>query len=235
MKRKIGNHFVGEGSPVYIIAEIGLNHNGSIDVAKKLIDVAKFAGCNAVKFQKRTPLLCVPPEQRDVQRETPWGVMTYLDYRYKVEFGFDEYQIIDNYCKEKEIDWFVSCWDDESIDFMEQFNPICYKVASACITDLYLLNSFKSTDRPIIISTGMSTMEQIESAVNLFGTENLLIAHATSSYPCSPSELNLSVIKTLKEKFHCPIGYSGHEAGLQATYAAVALGSCFFRKTYYIR
>lgn len=230
MRVKIGDCLIGDTLPVYVIAEIGLNHNGDLELAKKLIDTASLAGCNAVKFQKRTPLLCVPPEQRNILRETPWGTMTYLDYRYKVEFGEKEYTEIDKYCKEKGIDWFVSCWDEEAVDFMEKFNPICYKLASASLTDKNLLSHLKSTGRPLIISTGMSTMDQIKNAVSFLGSDNLLIAHATSSYPCKANELNLRMINTLKNLFDCPIGYSGHEPGLQASYAAVALGSCFIER-----
>ena len=230
MSVRIGNSYVGDNNPVYIIAEIGLNHNGDIEIAKSLIDVACLAGCNAVKFQKRTPLNCVPQSQRDVLRETPWGIMTYLEYRYRVEFDFDQYKLIDEYCKFKGIEWFASCWDEDSVDFIESFNPVCYKVASASLTDYTLLNHLKATKRPIIISTGMSTMDQIESAFIQLEDSQLLIAHATSTYPCKPEELNLKMITTLKNKYSVPIGYSGHEHGLQASYAAVALGSTFVER-----
>ncbi len=228
---KIGSKLVGDGQPVFIIAEIGINHNGSLDIAKKMIDGAVHAGCDAVKFQKRTPEICVPKDQWNIERETPWGTMTYLEYRYKVEFGKDEYTEIDRYCKEKGILWFASCWDEPSVDFMEQFNPPCYKAASASLTDIELLKKKKSTGRPLIISTGMSTMEEIEAAVEAVGTDNLLIAHATSTYPCPPEELNLKMIHTLKAKYPmCPIGYSGHETGLATTWAAVALGATFVER-----
>jgi len=226
----IGDQAVGIGLPVYIIAEVGINHNGDMAVAKKLIDTAALAGCGAVKFQKRTPELCVPAELRDVKRETPWGVMTYLEYRYRVEFGRDEYAEIDSYCKDKGITWFASCWDEPSVDFMEEFNTACYKIASATLTDDKLLQHIASTGRPVILSTGMSTMDEIRHAVSLFNRENLLIAHSTSSYPCVAEELNLSMIRTLREEFDCPVGYSGHEVGLQTTYAAVALGACFVER-----
>jgi N-acetylneuraminate synthase len=227
---EIGGKPVGEGHPAYVIAEIGLNHNGDVKLAKQLIDAAALAGCDAVKFQKRTPELCVPPEQRNIERETPWGIMTYMDYRYRVEFGEKEFAEIDRYCKDKEIAWFASCWDEPSIDFIDRFNPPCYKVASASLTDDVLLKHTAATGRPMIISTGMSTVEEIDAAVALLGPKKLLIAHATSTYPCQPDELNLRMIGTLRAKYDCPIGYSGHEVGLQTTLAAVALGASFVER-----
>jgi N-acetylneuraminate synthase len=227
---EIGDILVGEGQPTFIIGEIGINHNGDLEIAKKLIDVAAVAGCDAVKFQKRTPELCVPPEQRNLMRETPWGIMTYMDYRYQVEFGKKEYAEIDKYCKEKGIIWFASCWDKPSVDFIDEFSPPCYKIASALLTDDELLQHFKSKGRPIILSSGMSTTKEIEHAVSLLDLDKLLIAHSTSSYPCKPEELNLRMIDTLKQKFECPVGFSGHEVGLQTTYAAVVLGSHFIER-----
>ncbi|MHB8931192.1 MAG: N-acetylneuraminate synthase family protein [Melioribacteraceae bacterium] len=230
-KVRVGNRYIGENEPVYIIAEIGINHNGSIALAKKLIDGAVFAGCDAVKFQKRTPQLCVPIDQWNIERDTPWGRMSYIEYKNKIEFGFSEYEQIDLYCKAKDIDWFVSVWDTEAVDFIEQFDPIMYKVASASITDSELLRRLKETNKPVMISTGMSTIEEIDEAVDTLGRENLLIAQATSAYPCNPRELNLRVIITYKNKFHgIPIGYSGHETGLAPTLAAVALGATFIER-----
>jgi N-acetylneuraminate synthase len=227
---EIGGRAVGPGHPTFIIAEIGINHNGDLNIAKRLIDAAVLAGCDAVKFQKRTPELCVPPEQRDVMRETPWGLMTYLQYRYRVEFGYDEYREIDAYCQERGIIWFASCWDIPSVDFIEQFDPACYKIASASLTDDELLRYINAKGRPMILSTGMSTMEEIRHAVSLLDSNRLLIAHSTSSYPCKPEELNLRVIQTLQREFDCPVGYSGHEVGLQTTLAAVVLGACFVER-----
>jgi N-acetylneuraminate synthase len=228
---KIGNKLVGDGQPVFVIAEIGINHNGSLELAKKMIDGACVAGADAVKFQKRTPEKCVPKDQWHIERDTPWGRMTYIDYRHKVELGQKEYAEIDRYCKEKGILWFVSCWDEESVAFTEQFNPPCYKAASASLTDHDLLRAMKATGRPLIISTGMSTMEEIEGAVEAIGQDNLLIAHSTSMYPCPVDSLNLKMIHTLESKFpHCPIGYSGHEVGLAPTWAAVALGATFVER-----
>lgn len=220
-----GNKTIGEGHPTYIIGEIGLNHNGDVEIAKKLIDVASVFGCDAVKFQKRTPELCVPKEQQDVMRDTPWGRMTYLEYRYRVEFNEAQFDEIDEHCKAKGIHWFASCWDEPSVDFLEKYNPPCYKVASASLTDDSLLKKKIATGRPIILSTGMSTLDEIEHAVNLFPRERLVITHATSTYPCNPKEINLRMIATLREKFGVPVGYSGHEVGLQISIAAAALGA----------
>ncbi len=234
MKRreiKVGNKLIGDGHPVFIIGEIGINHNGDLEIAKKMIEGAKKAGCDAVKFQKRTPELCVPKDQWNLERDTPWGRITYIEYRHKVEFGEKEYAEIDRYCKELDIMWFASCWDEPSVDFIEQFDPPIYKTPSASLTDFDLLKKHKALNKPVMMSTGMSTMEQIESAVNFFGYDNLLLAHATSAYPCKNEELNLRMIETLRKKFpEIPIGYSGHEVGLAPTWAAVALGACFVER-----
>ncbi len=222
---KIGNKTIGAGHPTYVIAEIGINHNGDIEIAEKMIRAAKEAGVDAVKFQKRTPLLCVPPEERSKMRETPWGYITYLEYREHVEFGQKEYARIDALCKELGIDWFASVWDEEAIDFLEQFDPIAYKVPSASLTDNGLIDKLNSTGRPIILSTGMSTMEQIRESVGHFDMNKLAITHATSAYPCDPSELNLRMVETLTKEFDCPVGYSGHEVGLIPSVVAVGLGA----------
>jgi N-acetylneuraminate synthase len=228
---RVNDICVGDDMPVFVIAEIGINHNGSLEIAKKMIDGASFAGCNAVKFQKRTPEICVPMDQWDIERDTPWGRMTYIEYRIKMEFGYKEFIEIDKYCRDKNILWFASCWDEESVDFMEQFDPPLYKTASASLTDFDLLAKIKSTGKPVIISTGMSTMEEIQKAVSYIGTENILIAHSTSTYPCQPAELNLKMIFTLKDLFpSTPIGYSGHEVGLATTWAAVSMGASFIER-----
>ncbi len=227
---KIGNREVGDGYPIYFVAEIGINHNGDIDIAKQMIDVAVRNGVDAVKFQKRTPELCVPPDQRGQMRDTPWGYISYLDYRYKVEFGQEEYQEIDRYCKEKGITWFSSVWDIPSVDFLQQFSPVCYKIPSASLTDHELLKKVKSLNMPVILSTGMSTLEQIKKAVDVIGTENLLLTHTTSTYPCEPEELNLRAIQTLKQEFSVPIGYSGHEVGLIPSVIAASLGACLIER-----
>jgi N-acetylneuraminate synthase len=228
---RIGDKWVGAGSPVFVIAEIGINHNGSVELAKRLIDGAVLAGADAVKFQKRTPEKCVPRDQWNVERDTPWGRMTYIDYRHRMEFGPREYAEIDRHCAERRMLWFASCWDEDSVDFMESFDPPCYKVASASLTDLPLLRKMRATGRPLMLSTGMSTSDEIAAGVEAVGRENLLVAHATSSYPCPPEHLNLNMIRTLKASYpECPIGYSGHEVGLAPTWAAVTLGATFVER-----
>lgn len=227
---QIGERTVGVRHPTYIVAEIGINHNGDLSIAKLLIDSAIEGGVDAVKFQKRTPELCVPDDQKDRMRETPWGYITYLEYRYKVEFGEEEYGEIDRYCKEKGIDWFASVWDEPSVDFLEAFDPLAIKIPSASLTDHSLLEHARSKGRPLILSTGMSTMEEIRDAVSLTGIEDLLITHATSTYPCEPSELNLKMIQTLADEFDCPIGYSGHEVGLIPSVVAVGMGACLVER-----
>ena len=229
-KIRIGDRDIGDGHPTYVVAEIGINHNGDLDIAKRLIDAAVTAGCDSVKFQKRTPEVCVPLEQRDMMRDTPWGYMTYMEYRHRIEFGETEYRAIDQYCRDKGIAWFTSCWDQESVEFMEAFDPPCYKIASATLTDGALLRRLRATGRPLILSTGMSTMELIRAAVDILGTDNLLVAHCTSTYPCPPHELNLRMIETLRREFECPVGYSGHEVGLPTSVAAVALGACLVER-----
>lgn len=230
-KVEVGKRFIGTGEPVYIIAEIGINHNGSVENALKLIEGACKAGCDAVKFQKRTPELCVPRDQWEIERDTPWGRIPYIEYRRKVEFGFEEYFEIDSYCKEKGIDWFASPWDEEAVNFLEKFKLPLYKLASASLTDFNLLKRLKATGRPIMLSTGMSTIEEIQDAVSFLGTDNLLLAQSTSTYPCKVEELNLRVIQTYQKIFpNIPIGYSGHETGLAPTLAAVALGASFVER-----
>lgn len=222
---------VGDGRPVYVIAEIGINHNGSLDLAKKLVDGAVRAGCDAVKFQKRTPELCVPRDQWDVERDTPWGRMTYIDYRHRMEFDSEAYRAIDRHCRETGIHWFASPWDEGAVAFLEQFDLPVYKVASASLTDGKLLSAVLTTGRPIMLSTGMSTMEEIRTTVDFVGRERLLVAHSTSAYPCPIEALNLRMIGTLKEAFPgVPVGYSGHETGLAPTWAAVSLGATFVER-----
>jgi N-acetylneuraminate synthase len=217
-KVKVGQRHIGDGESVYIIAEIGINHNGSLDMAKKMVEGAIFAGCDAVKFQKRTPELCVPKKQWSVERDTPWGRMTYIDYRHKVEFGVEEFAEIDRFCQERGITWFASCWDEEAVHFIEQFDPPLYKAASASLTDHALLKAMKATGKPLMVSTGMSSMAEIISAVDVVGACDLLLAHSTSAYPCLVDELNLRMIDTLRHEFpSVPVGYSGHEVGLAPT------------------
>jgi N-acetylneuraminate synthase len=228
---KIGDRLVGDGQPVFVIAEIGINHNGSLELAKKLIDGALFAGCDAVKFQKRTPELCVPRDQWEIQRDTPWGRLSYIEYRRRMEFDADQYAAIDRHCRDRGMLWFASCWDEPSVDFIEQFDPPVYKAASASLTDHDLLRAMRATGKPLMLSTGMSEMEEIEAAVAAVGTRQLLLAHSTSAYPCQVEDLNLRMIGTLKQRFpQTPIGYSGHEVGLAPTWAAVTMGACFVER-----
>ena len=227
---KIGNRMVGDGHPTYIVAEIGVNHNGNLEIARKMIDAAVHAGVDAVKFQKRTPEVSTPLEQQKQMRETPWGYITYLEYRRKVEFGEAEYREIDRYCKKRDIPWFASVWDEPSVDFLERFHIPAYKIPSAALTDHNLLRRLCKTGKPLILSTGMSTIEQIKVAVDVLSSEDLIITHATSTYPCDSAELNLRMIGTLRETFPCPIGYSGHEVGLVTSVVAVALGACMVER-----
>ncbi len=225
--RWIGDRLVGPGQPVYVIGEIGITHNGDVANALALIDHAKAAGMDAVKFQKRTPEVCTPRDQWDIERDTPWGRMTYLEYRHRVEFDAASYRIIDEYCREVGIDWFASPWDVESVEFLAAFNQPAYKVASACLTDDELLVAMRETGRTVLLSTGMSTPEQIRHAVELLGSSRTVLLHATSTYPAPAEQLNLRVINSLTEAYpNVPIGYSGHEVGLQTTLCAVALGAC---------
>jgi N-acetylneuraminate synthase len=226
----IGGRPVGPGYPVYVVAEIGLNHNGDLDLAKRLIDAAHKAGCNAVKFQKRTPELCVPPDQKTKMRETPWGYISYLEYRYKVEFGTKEYREIDDYCRRLGLTWFASCWDPESVEFLRPFNLPAIKIPSAAVTDFELLAAARSLGCPIVMSSGMSTLEQIRAAVGFLKADDLILCHSTSTYPCPLPELNLKVITALKREFDCPIGYSGHDVGLATTVATVALGASLIER-----
>jgi N-acetylneuraminate synthase len=226
---QIGNTLVGEENPCYIVAEIGINHNGDIDIAKKLIDVATIAGCNAVKFQKRTIDIVYTSEELAKPRESPYGT-TNGELKYGLEFEKEEYDEIDRYCKEKKIAWYSSPWDERSVDFMEQYDTPCYKLASASITDDELLKYIKSKGRPIILSTGMSNMAQIDHAVNIVGVDNLILLHACSTYPAYYEELNLNVISVLKQRYNVPVGYSGHETGLPSSVAAKVLGACMIER-----
>ncbi|WP_043265779.1 N-acetylneuraminate synthase family protein [Streptomyces sp. CT34] len=229
--RALGDRLAGPGRPVYVTGEIGINHNGDLENAFALIDAAADAGCDAVKFQKRTPEICTPRDQWDIERDTPWGRMTYIDYRHRVEFGEDGYRAIDEYCTKRGIAWFASPWDVESVAFLEKFDVPCYKVASASLTDDELLRAMRATGRTVILSTGMSTPRQIRHAVEVLGSDNILLCHATSTYPAKAEELNLRMIHTLQAEYpNVPIGYSGHETGLQTTLAAVALGATFIER-----
>ena len=228
---KIGGIPVGEGQPCFIVAEIGINHNGDIELTKKLIDVAEAAGCNAVKFQKRTVDVVYTPEELAKPRENPFGP-TNGDLKYGLEFGREEYEEIDRCCKEHGILWFASCWDEGSVDLIDTFDVPCYKIASASLTDDELLRHTRRAagHRPIILSVGMSTIEQIDHAVENLGKDSLVITHACSTYPAYYEELNLRVIPVLRARYGVPIGYSGHETGLASSVGAVALGACIVER-----
>lgn len=222
---KIGNKTVGEDFPCFIIAEIGINHNGSVELAKRMIDEAVVAGCDAVKFQKRTVTKVYTPEELDVYRPNYYGD-TNRDLKLGLELSYEDYCEIDRYCKSKNIMWFASCWDVDSVDFIEQFDVPCHKVASALLTDDEFLLKLKDIGKPILLSTGMSTMDEIRHAVNLLGQENLILFHCTSTYPTAHEEINLRVIEEYRKEFACPIGYSGHEKGLLPSILSVQLGAC---------
>ncbi len=250
------NYPIGLNHPVFIIAEIGINHNGDLEIAKKLIDLAVQAGADAVKFQKRTIETVYNPEERAKPREIPRlilekavarGVLpaesverlkksdfsetTNGDLKYALEFSREEYQEINRYCREKGILWFASCWDEASVDFIDQFNPPCYKIASASLTDWGLLKHTKSKGKPIIMSTGMSTLEEIDRAVEILGKENLAVLHCIATYPAKLEELNLLVIKTLQERYpELVIGYSGHETNLPPSVLAISLGASIIER-----
>lgn len=206
---------------INIIGEIGINHNGDLHLCKKLIDAAVLAGCDYVKFQKRNPDVCVPEEQKTQPKTTPWGDMTYLEYKHRIEFGREEYDEIDRYCKEKGIGWFASVWDKDSVDFMKSYTEVA-KIPSALINEDELLIYARENFKYLIISTGMSTEEQVEHCINTANPD--VIMHTNSTYPTPVSELNLEYITWLKEKYNKPVGYSGHEYGLVTTFAAVPLG-----------
>lgn len=227
----IADREIGPGQPCYVIAEIGINHNGNVDIARKLITEAKKAGCDAVKFQKRTVSLCYTQAELDATRESPWG-HTNRQQKEGLEFGFAEYQAIDKHCRALQIPWFTSCWDVPSVDFIEQFNPPCHKIASASLTDRELLERVCRTGKPVLLSTGMSTIDEIDAAVELIQRHGspLVLMHCTSTYPAKPEELNLRCIQTLRDRYGLPVGYSGHEVGLWTTLAAVMLGACIVER-----
>lgn len=221
----IGGKTVGEGAPCFVIAEIGINHNGDLEVAKKLISAAVLAGCDAVKFQKRTVDVVYTKEELAKPRENPFGA-TNGDLKRGLEFGEEQYRAIDQYCKEHNILWFASCWDEGSVDFIAKFNPPCWKIASASLTDDGLLRHHRSAGGPVILSTGMSSLAEIDHAVEVLGKKDLVLMHTTSTYPSKVEELNLRVIPTLRERYGVPVGYSGHEVGLSPSLAAACLGAC---------
>ena len=226
---KIGNRIVGDAHPCLVVAEIGINHNGDLDVARQLIGAARLSGCEAVKFQKRTIDVVYTPDELAKARENPFGT-TNGDLKRGLEFDQDAYASIDEYSKLHKILWMASCWDEASVDFIEAFDPPCYKIASASLTDSSLLKHHVSTKKPLILSTGMSTLDEIDRAMEIIGTDNTILMQATSTYPSKPEELNLRAIPELKERYGVPVGYSGHEVGLVTSVAAVVLGACMVER-----
>lgn len=225
---KINNQIIGENEPVFLIAEIGINHNGDMGIAKQLMDAAFACGWQCVKFQKRTPEICVPEHQKNMLRDTPWGEMTYLEYKHKVEFSEEEYTYIDNYCKEKPILWTASVWDIPSLEFILKYDVPFIKIPSAKLTESELLSEAAKSGKTIVLSTGMSTVEEIDEAVNLlekYSKGNYVLMHTNSTYPTPPEDINLSTIKFLRDRYNCLVGYSGHEYDLEPTVIAVALGA----------
>jgi N-acetylneuraminate synthase len=229
MNIRIAGQTIGSSSPCYVVAEIGINHNGDLSLAKRLIDVAAAAGCQAVKFQKRTVDVVYSKAELDRPRDSPFGT-TNGELKRALEFGAIQYGEIDAHCKSKGIVWFASPWDEASVDFLERYNVPCHKIASASLTDDNLLRHIRKTKKPIILSTGMSTMEQIDHAVEVLGRNDLILLHATSTYPANYEELNLKVIPALMKRFGLPVGYSGHETGIASSVASVALGACMIER-----
>ena len=228
MELCFGDYVINEESEPYFIAEIGINHNGDLQIAKKLMDGAYAAGWNAVKFQKREPDIAVPEHQKTVMRDTPWGRMTYLEYKKRIEFGKTEYDYIDRYCEEKPLDWTASPWDLPSLDFLLQYDIPFIKIASASITQDALLEGAAKSGKPVIMSTGMSTWEELDHAVGILERHcqnGYVLMHTNSTYPAPEDELNLRMIGTLRERYHCIVGYSGHEHSLEPTVVALGLGA----------
>ncbi|MHB1938130.1 MAG: N-acetylneuraminate synthase family protein [Acidobacteriaceae bacterium] len=222
---KIGKKLIGDGQPCYVIAEIGINHNGNLDIAKRLISVAVAAGCDAVKFQKRTIDVVYSAEELARPRESPFGT-TNGDLKEALEFDTDDFAEIDKYCKAVNIPWFVSCWDEGSVDLIAEFDVPCFKIASASLTDDHLLRHTRSKGKPIVLSTGMSTYQEIDHAIDVLGKKDLVVMHSCSTYPAYYEELNLRAIPTMKDRYRLPIGYSGHETGIASSVAAAVLGAC---------
>lgn len=220
---------IGTGQPVYVIAEIGINHNGDLNLARKLIDAAANAGCDAVKFQKRTVDVVYSPSELARPRENPFG-KTNGDLKHGLEFDFAEYERLAACCEEHHIAMTASCWDEASLDFMEAFNPPFYKIASASLTDDNLLRHHRKTGKPLILSTGMSSLEEIDHAVNILGTKDLILLHCVSTYPARLEDLNLRAMVALEARYGIPVGYSGHETGLAPSLAAAAMGACVIER-----
>ncbi len=216
----------------FLIAEIGINHNGSIDLAKKLIDLAKKCNFDAVKFQKRDLEICIPEEQKNIIRETPWGRISYINYKKKIEFEKKEFKKIDTYCKKINIPWFCSAFDINSLKFLKQFKLKYNKVASAVLTNIPLITEIAKQRKFTFVSTGMSEFKDISKAVKIFKKYkcNFVLMHCVSTYPASEKDLNLNTIKTLKSFFKCKTGYSGHESSVSPSIAAWFLGADYIER-----
>ncbi|MFA5856737.1 MAG: N-acetylneuraminate synthase family protein [Candidatus Pacearchaeota archaeon] len=219
----IENHYIGQGHPIFITAEIGINHNGSLDQAKQMIDMSKRAGCDAVKFQKRTIDIVYSPEELATPRESKFG-KTNGDLKRGLEFNEDQYRELMDYSRDKGIIFYASPWDIPSVDLLERLNVPCHKIASACLTDGDLLKRVHDTGKPVILSTGLSSQRQIEKAVDILGPDNLILMQCTGTYPTNPDEVNLLAMNKLRE-FGSPVGYSGHENGIYASVGAALLGA----------
>jgi len=233
MKIKIGNKLITKNHTPYFIAEIGINHNGDMNIAKKLIDAANATNWDSVKFQKRVPELAVPEDQKGIMRETPWGRMTYLDYKKRIEFGEKEYDEIDTYCKAKPIDWSASPWDMPSVEFLAKYDLPYIKIASATNHDKDILKRCCEIGKPIIVSTGMSTIDEIDDTVNFLekhSNGDYIILHTNSSYPTNNCDLNLRMIETLQSRYNCLVGYSGHEYEIESSVVAAALGAVMIER-----
>lgn len=232
-KIKVGNRYIGEGEPLYLIAEIGINHNGDMQIAKKLIDATFATGWDCAKFQKRTPEICIPDNQKNILRQTPWGEMTYLEYKEKIEFQKKEYDYINSYCNKKPLDWSASVWDIPSLEFLLNYDIPFIKIPSAKISELELIKECAQTGKPIFVSTGMSTLKEIDDAVeilNKYSNDNYVLFHTNSTYPSKLNELNLQMIKTLKDRYDCVVGYSGHEYELEPTVIAPVFGASIIER-----
>jgi len=232
-KLKIGNRFIGDNEPVYLIAEIGINHNGDIQVAKRLLDATWATGWDCGKFQKRTPDICVPENQKNVMRQTPWGEMTYLEYKKRVEFKKPEYDYIDRYCREKPLDWTASVWDLPSLEFLMRYDVPFIKLPSAKITDLTLVEECARSGKPVFASTGMSTLAEVDTLVELLEKrlgKNYVLFHCNSTYPAKLDELNMLMINTLRDRYDCLVGYSGHEEEIMPATIAPVYGACIIER-----
>ena len=222
----IAGRSVGSGHPCFVIAELGANHNGDVSLALALVRAAHAAGADCVKFQKRNVDVCIPPEQRHVLRETPWGeVMPYIEYRRRLEFGQKEYDAIAAECARLGILWSASVWDEDSVEFLRPYRTPFVKIGSPSLTDDALLRAARTLGVPVILSTGMSTLEQIDHAVEVLRRDDLILLHCRSVYPCPPEALGLRTVDTLRERYRVPAGFSGHETGLWTTLAAAARGA----------